>query len=117
VYQCTIQYGYADNLSLKGGDDLVAQVTRCLKRHIETSTDGQSPASTEEEVANLEAAWSAGVVHVRGKMRFYVGDDVGCFDKVMLRFYEFLHGICRSALPALGMPLQQRVEIGMLYKV
>lgn len=117
VYQCTVQYGYADNLSLQGGDDLVAQVTRCLQRHIKTSTDRQSPASIEEEIAQVEAARSAGVVHVRGKMRFYVGSDAGCFDKVMLRFYEFLHGICRSALPALGMPLQQRVEIGMLYKV
>lgn len=117
VYQCTIQYGYADNLSLKGGDDLVAQVMRCLKRHIAMSTDRRSSVSTEEEIANLEAASSAGVVHVRGKMRFYVGDDAGCFDKVMLRFYEFLHSICRSALPTLGMPLQQRVEIGMLYKV
>ncbi|XP_020173488.1 probable potassium transporter 17 [Aegilops tauschii subsp. strangulata] len=117
VYQCTVQYGYADNLSLKGGDDLVAQVMRCLKRHIAMSTDRRSSVSTEEEIANLEAASLAGVVHVRGKMRFYVGDDAGCFDKVMLRSYEFLHSICRSALPALGMPLQQRVEIGMLYKV
>lgn len=117
VYGCTIQYGYADNLSLEGGDDLVAQVTSCLRRQIETSTDRQSSVSTEEEVAQLEAARSAGVVHVRGKMRFYVGKDAGWFDKVMLRFYEFLHDICRSSLPAIGMPLHQRVEIGMLYKV
>ena len=57
------------------------------------------------------------MVHVRGKMRFYVGEDAGWFDRVMLGFYEFLHGICRSALPALGTPLQRRVEIGMMHKV
>ncbi|KAM3257843.1 hypothetical protein ACQJBY_049888 [Aegilops geniculata] len=118
VYQCTVQYGYADNLSLKGGDDLAARVVSCLKQHVEAGADGQpSPVSAEEEAADLEAARAAGVVHVRGKMRLYVGDDAGWFDKVMLRFYEFLHSICRSALPALGVPLQQRVEIGMLYKV
>ncbi|KAG8056932.1 hypothetical protein GUJ93_ZPchr0002g26813 [Zizania palustris] len=114
VYGCTVQYGYADSLSLAGGDDLGAQVVSCLRRHIQMSTDGRS---AEEEIAQLQAARLAGVVHVRGKMRLYVGNDAGWFDKVMLRFYEFLHGICRSALPALGMPLQQRVEIGMLYKV
>ncbi|BAT08366.1 Os09g0448200, partial [Oryza sativa Japonica Group] len=115
VYGCTVQYGYADNLSLEGGDDLAAQVTSCLQWHIQMDTDGRR--SPEEEMAQLEAARLAGVVHVRGKMRFYVGEDAGWFDKIMLGFYEFLHGICRSALPVLGMPLQQRVEIGMLYKV
>ncbi|VAI32968.1 unnamed protein product [Triticum turgidum subsp. durum] len=118
VYQCTVQYGYADNLSLKGGEDLAAHVVSCLRQHVQASADGQSsPVSAEEEAADLEAARAAGVVHVRGKMRLYVGDDAGWFDKLMLRFYEFLHSICRSALPALGVPLQQRVEIGMLYKV
>lgn len=107
VYGCIVQYGYADSL---GGRDLTAQITSCLRRHIATEAGA-------EEVAQLDAARNAGVVHVRGKMRFYVGDDAGLFDKVMLGFYEFLHGICRSALPALGTPLQQRVEIGMLYKV
>lgn len=115
VYGCTVQYGYADNLSLEGGDDLAVQVTSCLQWHIQMDTDGRR--SPEEEMAQLEAARLAGVVHVRGKMRFYVGEDAGWFDKIMLGFYEFLHGICRSALPVLGMPLQQRVEIGMLYKV
>lgn len=108
VYGCTVQYGYADSLS---GGDLTAQVTGSLRRHFGTSEAGA------EEAARLEAARTNGVVHVRGKMRFYVGEDAGWFDKVMLGFYEFLHGICRSALPALGTPLQQRVEIGMLYKV
>ncbi|CAL5081708.1 unnamed protein product [Urochloa decumbens] len=105
VYGCTVQYGYADSLC---SGDLAAQVVSHLRRHVEAAA---------EEAARLEAAWNAGVVHVRGKMRFYVGEDAGWFDKIMLGFYEFLHGICRSALPALGMPLQQRVEIGMLYKV
>ncbi|WVZ65151.1 hypothetical protein U9M48_014561 [Paspalum notatum var. saurae] len=109
VYGCTVQYGYADSL---GSDDLTAQITSCLRRHIEATA-----APGADEAARLDAARNAGVVHVRGKMRFYVGDDAGLFDKVMLGFYEFLHGICRSALPALGTPLQQRVEIGMLYKV
>ncbi|KAF8779737.1 hypothetical protein HU200_002322 [Digitaria exilis] len=107
VYGCTVQYGYADSLA---GGGLVAQVTSCLRRHVETEAGGH-------EAARLGAARNAGVVHVRGKMRFYVGEDAGWFDRVMLGFYEFLHGICRSALPALGTPLQQRVEIGMLYKV
>jgi len=109
VYGCTVQYGYADSL---GDGDLTAQVTSSLRRHFETTTEAGA-----EEAARLEAARMAVVVHVRGKMRFYVGEDAGWFDKIMLGFYEFLHGICRSALPALGTPLQQRVEIGMLYKV
>ena len=70
----------------------------------------------EEEAAQLEEARAAGVVHVRGKTRFHVGRDTGFFDRVLLGFYEFLHTTCRSALPALGIPLQQRIEIGMLYK-
>jgi KUP system potassium uptake protein len=107
VYGCTIQYGYADSLR---DDDLAAQVVSRLRRHVEAEAG-------PDEAARLEAAWNAGVVHVRGKMRFYVGEDVGWFDRIMLGFYEFLHGICRSALPALGTPLQQRVDIGMLYKV
>jgi KUP system potassium uptake protein len=75
-----------------------------------------STAEVEEEAAQLEEARAAGVVHVRGKTRFHVGRDTGFFDRVLLGFYEFLHTTCRSALPALGIPLQQRVEIGMLYK-
>jgi KUP system potassium uptake protein len=27
-----------------------------------------------------------------------------------------LHSNCRSALPALGVPLPQRIEVGMLYE-
>ncbi|TVU09760.1 hypothetical protein EJB05_43255, partial [Eragrostis curvula] len=118
VYGCIIQYGYADNLGLEGGgDDLAAQVTSCLRQHIETVTDLRSAVSTEAELAQVEMARSAGEVHVRGKMRLYVGKDAGWFDRVMLGSYEFLHGICRSGLPALGTPLQRRVEIGMFYNI
>ncbi|XP_040383428.1 probable potassium transporter 17 [Oryza brachyantha] len=118
VYGCTVQYGYADSLTLEGGDDLAAQVMNCLRWHIQMDSAGRRPpVSVEEEMARLEAARLAGVVHVRGKMRFHVGEDAGWFDRIMLGFYEFLHGVCRPALPVLGMPLQQRVEIGMLYKV
>ncbi|KAK3133465.1 hypothetical protein QOZ80_6AG0536880 [Eleusine coracana subsp. coracana] len=114
VYSCTIQYGYADSLvGLEGGgdDDLAAQVTNCLRQHIQTAP------SAEAELAQVDAARAAGKVHVRGKMRLYVGKDAGWFDRVMLGSYEFLHGICRSGLPALGTPLPRRVEIGMLCKV
>ncbi|KAF0921279.1 hypothetical protein E2562_003087, partial [Oryza meyeriana var. granulata] len=34
VYGCTVQFGYADNLSLEGSDDLAAQVMSCLQWHI-----------------------------------------------------------------------------------
>ncbi|GJM98656.1 hypothetical protein PR202_ga15685 [Eleusine coracana subsp. coracana] len=112
--QLHIQYGYADSLvGLEGGgdDDLAAQVTNCLRQHIQTAP------STEAELAQVDAARAAGKVHVRGKMRLYVGKDAGWFDRVMLGSYEFLHGSCRSGLPALGTPLPRRVEIGMLCKV
>ncbi|CAD6245454.1 unnamed protein product [Miscanthus lutarioriparius] len=108
VYGCTIHYGYADPLD-EEGDDLAGQVVRAVREHIERET-ASSAAEVEEE------ARAAGVVHVRGKTRFHVGRDTGFFDRVLLGFYEFLHTTCRSALPALGIPLQQRVEIGMLYK-
>uniref|UniRef100_A0A7N2L6X5 Potassium transporter n=1 Tax=Quercus lobata TaxID=97700 RepID=A0A7N2L6X5_QUELO len=65
---------------------------------------------------NLEGDDFAGVVHVRGKTRFHVGKNCGWFDRIMLAFYEVMHNNCRSALPALGVPLQQRIEVGMLYE-
>lgn len=106
VYGCTIQYGYADPLDSEE-DELTGLVVGALRDYI---------TEEEEEVALLEEAREAGVVHVRGKMRFHIGKDTGFFDRILLGFYEFLHSTCRSALPALGIPLQQRVEIGMLYK-
>lgn len=106
VYGCTIWYGYADPLN-NDDDDITEEVARALRHHIQE--DG-------EEAAELDRAREAGVVHVRGKTRFHVGRDTAAFDRVLLGFYEFLHGTCRSALPELGIPLQQHVEIGMLYK-
>ncbi|KAF0900858.1 hypothetical protein E2562_035779 [Oryza meyeriana var. granulata] len=104
VYGCTIQYGYADVIDFEE-DDLAGQVVSALREHVGA-----------EEGAGVEEARAAGVVHVRGKMRFHVGKDTRLFDRVLLGFYEFLHSTCRSALPALGIPLQQRVEVGMLYE-
>ncbi|CAL9211453.1 unnamed protein product [Musa hybrid cultivar] len=115
VYGCMIQYGYADFLN-HGGDDFVTQVTNSLRAHIENSSEGLSPAYVEEEISQLERAKEAGAVHVRGKTRFHVGKDTSLFDRILLGFYEFLHSNCRSALPAMGIPLRQRMEIGMLYK-
>ncbi|KAK6921544.1 Potassium transporter [Dillenia turbinata] len=117
VYRCVIQYGYADSLNLEG-DDLVRQVTDCLKAHILSTGVCVSPvpSEVEEEVSDLEEAKLVGVVHVRGKTRFYIGKNCSWFDRGMLAFYEVLHKNCRSALPALGIPLPQRIEVGMLYE-
>ncbi|KAB2620122.1 potassium transporter 17-like [Pyrus ussuriensis x Pyrus communis] len=117
VYGCVIQYGYADALNLEG-DDFVSQVTNSLQAHIQ-NTSGRfpsAPSEVREQISNLEAARSAGILHVRGKTRFYVGNNCGWFDKIMLPFYEVLHSNCRSSLPALGVPLPQRIEVGMLYE-
>ncbi|XP_048428970.1 probable potassium transporter 17 isoform X3 [Pyrus x bretschneideri] len=117
VYGCVIQYGYADALNLEG-DDFVSQVTNSLQAHIQ-NTSGRfpsAPSEVREQISNLEAARSAGVLHVQGKTRFYVGNNCGWFDKIMLPFYEVLHSNCRSSLPALGVPLPQRIEVGMLYE-
>ncbi|KAI6677243.1 hypothetical protein NL676_038039 [Syzygium grande] len=117
VYGCVIQYGYADSLNHEG-DDLVTQVTNALIAHIRTCSSFSSPGSPEEvhqEVAYIEEAKLAGVVHIRGKARFYLSNSCGWFDKILLGFYEVLHSNCRSALPALGVPLPQRIEVGMLY--
>ncbi|KAJ1430538.1 Potassium transporter [Sesbania bispinosa] len=80
--------------------------------------DNLSSESQEigEEVSSLKEARCAGVVHVRGKTRFYIGLNCGWFDKIMLSFYEVMHSNCRSGLPALGVSLQQRIEVGMLYE-
>ncbi|KAF3430997.1 hypothetical protein FNV43_RR25727 [Rhamnella rubrinervis] len=117
IYGCVIRYGYADRLNLEG-DDFVSQVTNSLQAHIENCSDTLpcDPLEIQQQIADLEEAKDAGVVHVRGKTRFYVGNGCGKFDRTMLAFYEILHSNCRSALPALGVPLTQRLEIGMLYE-
>lgn len=117
VYCCVIQYGYADALNIEG-DDFVDQVINSLKIHIQNCPDNLSSDSQviAEEVSSLEEARHAGVVHVRGKTRFYIGLNCGWFDKIMLGFYEILHSNCRSGLPAVGVSLQQRIEVGMLYE-
>ncbi|KAI5353428.1 PREDICTED: potassium transporter [Prunus dulcis] len=116
VYGCVIQYGYADPLNLEG-DDFVSQVTNSLQAHIQNCSGLPSnPSEIQEEISDLEEARSAGVVHVRGKTRFYIGHNCGWFDRIMLAFYEVLHSNCRSALPALGVPPPQRIEVGMLYE-
>ncbi|KAJ7942770.1 Potassium transporter, partial [Quillaja saponaria] len=116
IYGCVVQYGYADSLDLEG-DDFVGQITKTLLVHIKNSScylrDSQE---IEEEISNLEDASSAGVVHIRGKTRFHIGKNCHKFDRIMLSFYEVLHNNCRSALPALGVPLTQRIEVGMLYE-
>ncbi|KAG5554116.1 hypothetical protein RHGRI_011853 [Rhododendron griersonianum] len=117
VYGCVIQYGYADSLNLEG-DDFVRQVTESLQAHIEDSSEyvPTVPLEVEEEISDVEEAKLAGVVHIRGKTRFYIGKNCRWFDRFMLGFYEVLHSNCRSALPAMGVPLQQCIEVGMLYE-
>lgn len=116
VYRCTIQYGYADSLCLEG-NDFVTQVTDVLRDHIRNCPDEEALISSDEaEISDLEDAKVAGVVHVHGKTRFHVGKNCSWFDRIMLAFYEVLHSNCRPALPALGVPPQQRIEVGMLYE-
>ncbi|XP_015071874.1 probable potassium transporter 17 isoform X2 [Solanum pennellii] len=112
VYRCVIRYGYADKLSLEG-DDLVNQVIQSLRSHVLHCSNS---LEVDTEVSELDEAKLAGVVHIRGKTRFYIGKDCGWFDRTMLAFYEVLHSNCRSALPAMGVPLPQRIEVGMLYE-
>lgn len=118
VYCCVIQYGYADTPTI-ARDDFVDQVINSLTTHIQNCSDNGSFDSheIEEQVSSLEEARCSGVVHVRGKTRFYVGLNCGWFDKIMLGFYEIMHSNCRSGLPALGVSLQHRIEVGMLYEV
>ncbi|KAL9665017.1 hypothetical protein QQ045_020426 [Rhodiola kirilowii] len=117
VYGCVIHYGYADSLNLEG-DNLVYQVTESLKALLQSSSDvlSTNPLAIQDQISHLEAAKQAGVVHIRGKTRFYVGKNCGWFDRFMLAFYEVMHSNCRPALPALGVPLTQRIEVGMLYE-
>ncbi|KAI8560709.1 hypothetical protein RHMOL_Rhmol04G0277700 [Rhododendron molle] len=117
VYRCVIQYGYADSLNLEG-DDYVRQVTESLQAHIEDSSEyvPTVPLEVEEEISDVEEAKLAGVVHIRGKTRLYIGKNGRWFDRFMLGFYEVLHSNCRSALPAMGVPLPQCIEVGMLYE-
>ncbi|KAJ6910896.1 potassium transporter 17 isoform X2 [Populus alba x Populus x berolinensis] len=70
----------------------------------------------QEEISAFEEAKRAGVVHIRGKTRFYIGKNCSWFERSMLAFYEFMHSNCRSALPALGVPPPHRIEVGMLYE-
>ncbi|XP_057486166.1 LOW QUALITY PROTEIN: probable potassium transporter 17 [Actinidia eriantha] len=117
VYGCVLQYGYADSLNLLG-DDFVSQVTDSLRAHIENSSGlvPSVPLEVEEEISDMEEAKVAGVVHIRGKTRFFIGKNCSWFDRFMLAFYEVLHNNCRTALPAMGVPIPQRIEVGMLYE-
>lgn len=116
VYRCVIQYGYADSLNLEGSD-FVSLVTNSLRENIQNCSGGlTSVLSIEEEMLELEQAKLAGLVHIRGKTRFHIGKNSSWFDKIILTFYEVLHNNCRSALPALEVPLPQRIELGMLYE-
>ncbi|PKI54879.1 hypothetical protein CRG98_024762 [Punica granatum] len=74
------------------------------------------PLEFEQEVSKIEEAKHQGLVHVRRKACLYVGPDCRWFNKVFPAFYEVFHSNCRSALPALGVPLQQQIEAGVLYK-
>ncbi|XVF43483.1 hypothetical protein PTKIN_Ptkin02bG0043600 [Pterospermum kingtungense] len=118
VYACVIWYGYADSLNLEG-DDFVSQVMDSLRLLIENCSSylpSDHPSPVEEEVSELREAKTAGIIHVRGKARFHLGKNTSLFDRFMLAFYEVLHNNCRSALPALGVPLPQRLEVGMFYE-
>ncbi|GLT90614.1 hypothetical protein SLE2022_085370 [Rubroshorea leprosula] len=117
VYRCLIQYGYADSLNL-GGDDFVSQVTQSLQAHVENGLGCllSEPLQAQPEISELEEAKMAGVVHIRGKTRFYISKKCSRFDRFMLVFYEVLHGNSRSALPTLGVPPPECIEVGMLYE-
>ncbi|XP_017970985.1 PREDICTED: probable potassium transporter 17 isoform X3 [Theobroma cacao] len=117
VYACVIQYGYADSLNLEG-DDFVSQVTDSLRVHIENCSSclDSDPSQVQEEISELREAKMAGVIHIRGKARFHIGKNSSLFDRYTLALYEVLHNNCRSALPALGVPLSQRLEVGMFYE-
>ncbi|KAG8503485.1 hypothetical protein CXB51_001451 [Gossypium anomalum] len=116
VYACVIQYGYADSLNLEG-DNFVSQVLDSLQEHIENcSSLPSNHMPVEEEISELSEAKTAGVIHVRGKARFHIGKSTTFFDRFMLAFYEVLHKNCRPALPALGVPLPQCLEVGMFYE-
>lgn len=109
VYGCVIQYGYADSLNLQG--DFVSQIICSLQNHIVH----ENPLE-DQEMMDLREAQHAAVVHVRGKTRFYISKNCTWFDRFMLAFYEFMHSNCRSGIPTLGVPLPQRIELGMLYE-
>ncbi|MBA0642370.1 hypothetical protein Goklo_026767 [Gossypium klotzschianum] len=116
VYACVIQYGYADSLNLEG-DNFVSQVLDSLQEHIENCSSLPSDhMPVQEEISELSEAKTAGVIHVRGKARFHIGKSTSFFDRFMLAFYEVLHKNCRPALPALGVPLPQCLEVGMFYE-
>ncbi|KAA3466303.1 putative potassium transporter 17 isoform X1 [Gossypium australe] len=116
VYACVIQYGYADSLNLEG-DNFVSQVLDSLQEHIENCSSLPSDhMPVQEEISELSEAKMAGVIHVRGKARFHIGKSTSFFDRFMLAFYEVLHKNCRPALPALGVPLPQCLEVGMFYE-
>ncbi|KAJ6903289.1 hypothetical protein NC651_020711 [Populus alba x Populus x berolinensis] len=117
IYGCVIQYGYADSLNLQG-DDIVSQVTDSLQVYLQNCSSCLTSEHHEvqEEISAFEEAKLAGVVHIRGKTRFYIGKNCSWFERSMLAFYEFMHSNCRSALPALGVPRPRRIEVGMLYE-
>ncbi|KAL6861214.1 hypothetical protein ACP4OV_016914 [Aristida adscensionis] len=116
VYGCTVQYGYADDDGELAAD-LVARVVAGLREHIlasRQSDDGAGGLAAGEEAAMVEEAAAAGAVHVRGRTRLEAGDGAGWVDRVMLRFYEFLHRNCRPAPPRAVLPAHDLVEIGMI---
>ncbi|GKV33236.1 hypothetical protein SLEP1_g41766 [Rubroshorea leprosula] len=121
VYPCLIQYGYADPLNLEGDDfmsQVLSQFTKSLVAYVGNGLGclPSEPRQAPPEISELEEAKMAGVVHIRGKTRFYISKKCGRFDRFMLVFYEVLHCNSRSALPTLGVPPPQCIEVGMLYE-
>ncbi|XP_028551460.1 probable potassium transporter 17 isoform X2 [Dendrobium catenatum] len=114
VYECVIHCGFADSISLER-DHFFTEIRDSLEQHIKMNS-GEFSRHIEEENSELENAKKDGVVHVRGKANFHISKSTSLFDKILLGFYQFLHGNCRSALPNMGIPLHQRVEFGMLYE-
>ncbi|KAI0528627.1 hypothetical protein KFK09_001169 [Dendrobium nobile] len=114
VYECVIHCGFADSIAWEG-DHFFIEIRDSLEKHIKMNS-GEFSRHIEEENSELENAKKDGVVHVRGKANFHISKSTILFDKILLGFYQFLHGNCRSALPNMGIPLHQRVEFGMLYE-
>ncbi|KAI7993600.1 putative potassium transporter 4 [Camellia lanceoleosa] len=86
-------FGDGKDIGNAFGDDFVGQVIDRLQAHIQNGSDYATLVTSEleEEIFDMEEAKLTGAVNVRGKTR--------------------------SALPAMGTPLLQYVEVGMLYEV
>ncbi|XAR71670.1 hypothetical protein NMG60_11018051 [Bertholletia excelsa] len=107
VYRCIVQFGYKDVMSMDGEDYLAAVVAKL-----------QEVAETSAEREMLDLAIKDGAVFVMGRVVLQAGKNEGFVARWTINYiYRFIQKNCRSALMPLQLPMDNTMQVGMLYEI